>query len=144
MRMGTVREIWDRATDDLQTVVVDEKEAQMLAAEVDDLRPETDARTSVRLLPYFDTFLLGHKHKEHLVDEAHYKRVYRKAGWISQVVLVNGRVVGVWTQKTTGKRLTVTVEPFEPLDGGVRQAVEEQASDLGRFLDREAEVVFAS
>ncbi|MEE9268308.1 MAG: winged helix DNA-binding domain-containing protein [Thermoplasmata archaeon] len=144
MRMGAVRGIWDRAGDDLQTVVVDEKEAQMLATEVDDLRAEPDARTSVRLLPYFDTFLLGHKDKGHLVEEAHYKRVYRKAGWISQVVLVNGRVAGVWTQKARGRRLTVTVEPFEAFDGMVRQAVKEEAFDLGRFLGREAEIVFAS
>ena len=144
MRMGIVREIWDRVEDDLQTVAVDEKEAQMLTTEVDDLRAEPDAQTSVRLLPYFDTFLLGHKDKGHLVDEAHYKRVYRKAGWISQVVLVNGRVAGVWTQKARGKRLTIVAEPFEAFDGMVRQAVKEEAADLGRFLGREAEVVFAS
>ncbi|MCJ2555348.1 MAG: hypothetical protein LN410_04020 [Candidatus Thermoplasmatota archaeon] len=50
------------------------------AAKTDDLRAEPDARSSVRLLPHFDTFLLGPKDKGHLVGEAHYKRVYRKAG----------------------------------------------------------------
>ena len=144
MRMGIVREIWERAKDDLQTVMVDGKEAHLLATELDQIPAEGHAGTSVRLLPYFDVYLLGHKEKGHLVDPAYYKRVYRKAGWISQAILVNGRVIGVWTQKATGKRLTVTLEPFEPLDREVRQAVVEEAANLGRFLDREAEVVFAS
>ncbi len=144
MRMGIVREIWERAKDDLQTVMVDGKEAHLLATELDQIPAEGHAGTSVRLLPYFDVYLLGHKEKGHLVDPAYYKRVYRKAGWISQAILVNGRVIGVWTQKATGKRLTVTLEPFEPLDREVRQAVGEEAANLGRFLDREAEVVFAS
>ncbi|MFQ5920265.1 MAG: winged helix DNA-binding domain-containing protein [Thermoplasmata archaeon] len=143
MRMGIVREIWERAKDELQTVIVDGGEAQILARDVDEMREEDEEGASVRLLPYFDVYLLGHKGKEHLVDPAHYKRVYRKAGWISQVVLVNGRVAGIWTQKARATRLTVTVEAFEPLDGVVRQAVEEEAADLGRFLGEEAEVVFA-
>ena len=144
MRMGIVREIWERTKDDLQTVTVDGRAAHLLAAELDRIQVEGDAGTSVRLLPYFDVYLLGHKDKGHLVDPAHYKRVYRKAGWISQAILVNGRVVGVWTQKASGKRLKVAVEPFEPLDREVRRAVREEAADLGRFLDREAEVTFAS
>ncbi|MFQ5907921.1 MAG: winged helix DNA-binding domain-containing protein [Thermoplasmata archaeon] len=143
MRMGLVRKVWEEVGDDLQPVVVDGKEAYLLAEELEELQTQRDARTSVRLLPYFDVYLLGHKDKGHLVDPAHYKRVYRKAGWISQVVLVNGRVAGVWTQESRGKGLTVTVESFEPLDGEVQQAVEEDATDLGRFLGREAEVVFA-
>ncbi len=144
MRMKIVREIWERAKDDLQTVIVDGKEAHLLATELDQIPAGGDTGTSVRLLPYFDVYLLGHKDKGHLVDPAYYKRVYRKAGWISQAILVNGRVIGVWTQKATEKRLTVTLKPFEPLDREVRQAVREEAVNLGHFLDREAEVVFAS
>jgi hypothetical protein len=142
MRMGLIREIWKRARDDLRPVVADGKEAYLLAEELDELRAQRDAGTSVRLLPYFDVYLLGHKDKGHLVDPAHYKRVYRKAGWISQVVLVNGRIAGVWTQKSRGKGLIVTVEAFEPLNRETRQAVEEEAAGLGHFLGREAEVAF--
>ncbi|MCJ2555347.1 MAG: winged helix DNA-binding domain-containing protein [Candidatus Thermoplasmatota archaeon] len=60
------------------------------------------------------------------------------------MVLINGRVGGVWTQKARGERLTIMAEPFEAFDRVVRQAVKEEAADLGRFLGREAEVVFAS
>ncbi|MFQ5985919.1 MAG: winged helix DNA-binding domain-containing protein [Thermoplasmata archaeon] len=143
MRMGLIRGIWERAGDDLQAVMVDGKEAYLLATELDEFRTEPEAEPSIRLLPYFDVYLLGHKDKGHLVDPTHYKRVYRKAGWISQVVLVEGRVAGVWTQKGGRKRLTVRVEPFGSLDGAVRRVVKAEATDLGRFLGRETEIVFA-
>src|SRR3972149_1300519 len=89
----------------------------------------------VRLLPNFDVFLLGHRDKGHLVDAAHYKRVYRKAGWISAAVLVDGRVAGVWTPERKGRRLVVRVEPFAPLSRAVREGIEAEGGGGGRFLD---------
>ncbi len=56
----------------------------------------------LRLLPSFDPYLLGHVDKRHLVDNRHYKRVYRKAGWISPVVLLNGRVTGRGLMRVEG------------------------------------------
>jgi hypothetical protein len=143
MRMGIIREIWKRVEEDLETILVNGQEAQVLSSDLDELRA-ADIGTSVRLLPYFDAYLLGHKAKGHLVDPAHYKRVYRKAGWISQTVLLDGRVAGVWTQKVKRKRLRVTVEPFEPLDREARRGVKDEAADLGRFRGQEAEVLFSS
>ncbi|MDX1533992.1 MAG: winged helix DNA-binding domain-containing protein [Thermoplasmata archaeon] len=143
MRMGIVRETWDRIGDDLQTVLVEGQERTVLADEMNGLVAD-EPNPSARLLPYFDTYLLGHKDKGHLVDPAHYKRVYRKAGWISPTLLVDGRVAGIWSQKGKGKRLEVAVDPFEPLDAAVREAVEAEVADLGRFLGQEAELVFSS
>lgn len=92
-------------------------------------------RRIVRLLPNFDVFLLGHRDKGHLVNAAHYKRVYRKAGWLSPVVLVDGRVAGVWSRARRARRLDVRVEPFLKLPRDVHDAVESEASDLARFLE---------
>jgi DNA glycosylase AlkZ-like len=49
-----------------------------------------------RLLPAFDTYLLAHAAKGHLIEPHFYKRVYRAQGWLSPVVIVGGRVVAVW------------------------------------------------
>ena len=48
----------------------------------------------LRLLPSFDPYMLGHA--ENSVDARYYKRVYRNAGWISPVVLLNERVGNPW------------------------------------------------
>ena len=71
----------------------------------DDLGALASARMAVpvvRLLPSFDPYMLGHRDKGHLVAAAHYKRVYRSQGWLSPVVLVNGRAVGVWSYRRKG------------------------------------------
>src|SRR2546430_17624601 len=89
------------------------------------------------LFPYttlFRSFLLGVKDKSHLVDAAHYKRVYRPQGWLSPVLLVDGGVSGVWSHERKGVRLSVRITPFGKLSPMVRSRIREEADDLGRFF----------
>ena len=53
----------------------------------------------------FDTFLLAHATKHHLVEPRFYKRVYRNQGWLSPVVIVAGRIVAVWFLRAAGEDL---------------------------------------
>lgn len=99
---------------------------------------------AVRLLPSFDPYLLGHHNKGHLVSNAHYKRVFRKAGWLSPVVLVDGRAAGVWSHQHSGRTLRVTVEPFGDLPPPVREQIVAEVEELGRFLDLRALTAFRS
>ena len=87
-----------------------------------------------RLLPAFDTFLLAHAAKDHLIEPRFYKRVYRNQGWLSPVVLVSGRIVAVWFLEQRARAYTVDVRPFGPLDKRVRSGIEQEAHALGRFL----------
>ena len=96
----------------------------------------------VRLLPHFDVYLLGHRSKSHLVDDAHYKRVYRAAGWISPVVLINGRVAGVWSYKKRAGSVRITVEPFGRLTNRQRKAIESSAAHVAGFFDSSHELTF--
>ena len=92
-------------------------------------------RPLVRLLPYFDTFLLGHKEREHLVSMEHRPKVYRAQGWIAPVVLVDGRVAAVWEHAREGNRLHVRVTKFRPISRRIIAGIREEARDLGRFLE---------
>lgn len=94
----------------------------------------------LRLLPSFDPYLLAHADKDHLVDPRYYKRVYRNQGWISPVVLLNGRVIGVWSHERRDHRLLVQVELFEGSSKSVRSKIEEEAAGLGEFLDAPSQV----
>lgn len=82
--------------DQLATVDVDGTECLMMADDVDALartRPSRD----VRLLAGFDQYLLGAGTGDvRLVPAERRKAVSRTAGWISPVVVHQGRVVGVW------------------------------------------------
>jgi len=91
-------------------------------------------RPVIRLLPYFDTFLLGHKERDHLVAIENKPSVYRAQGWIAPVVLVNGRVVGVWEHTRSGDHLQVKVRKFTSLSRASVSGIQEEVRDLGRFL----------
>src|SRR5204862_951716 len=94
------------------------------------------------LLPAFDTFLLAHSTKDHLVEPRFYKRVYRNQGWLSPVVLVNGRIVAVWFLEERARAFTVDVQPFGALDAKVRRGLSAVAVALGSFLGARCHVEF--
>jgi uncharacterized protein YcaQ len=141
MAAKDVRSAWD-STSGIAEVAVDGQRAWMLREDLTQWSRK-EGRESVRLLPSFDTYLLGHRDKGHLVDAAHYKRVYRKAGWLSPVVLVDGRVAGVWTHRKKRGGWDVTIEPFRPLTRIEREGIASEVEDLGRFLGGTAEARYA-
>jgi uncharacterized protein YcaQ len=94
----------------------------------------------VRLLPAFDPWVLGATRVEGLLDPAHKPLVYRAQGWISPVVLVDGRISGVWKHTQRGRRLIVEVEPFVRLPKWARANVEAEAERLAGFLGAELTV----
>jgi hypothetical protein len=98
-----------------------------------------------RLLPGFDMWVIGaSRDAAALLDPAEKKRVYRNQGWISPVVLVNGRMDGVWKHERKGRRLVVTVEPFGKLPKWARSEVEVEAERVAAFLGGELEVDWAT
>lgn len=84
----------------------------------------------VRLLPHFDVYLLGHRAKESVLGKPHYKKVFRNAGWISPVILVDGRVLGTWESERKGGTLSIGLRPFRPLDRATRKVLDQEASRL--------------
>jgi hypothetical protein len=97
----------------------------------------------VRLLGPFDSFLLAHATKEHLVEPRHYKRVYRPQGWISLVVLRGASIVGVWFPKTSGRTTTLSVERFARQTPAMRKAIEREADAMAVFLGQPCVARFA-
>ena len=111
------------------------REAFILEEDFEELTGERERDgTTVRLLPGFDTFLLGHKDHDNIVGKENRRRVYRPQGWVSQVVLLDGRAAGVWTHSQRGNELEVRVEPFSRFSPSVERAVRGEAESYGRFL----------
>ena len=88
-----------------------------------------------RLLPGFDMWTIGAaRDAAALLDPAEKKRVYRDQGWISPVLLVDGRMDGVWKHERKGKRLVVAIEPFGKLPKWARAEAEADAERLAGFM----------
>jgi len=116
-------------------VQLDGKPAWMLAAGARELRGLPPPR-SVRLLPGFDHYVVAaSRHAERLLPGDLRSRVYRQAGWLSPVLLVNGLMQGVWRHEVKGSRVEVAIEPFVKAPLWVRRAAAQEAERLAAFLD---------
>jgi hypothetical protein len=115
----------------------EKKTGFLLREDLDVLNGSPVTTASIRLLPNFDSFLLAHREKDHLLAEKHYKRVYRNQGWISPVVLIGGAIAGVWSYKLQGKKLLVNIEPFGKLSKTQRVGIEQEAESLALFFGSE-------
>ena len=128
------REIWARQPTEIIPVDVEGWAAAVLREDLDELAQAEFERPLVRLLPYFDSFLLGHKQREHLVAKERQPEIYRAQGWIAPVVLVDGRAAAVWEYAREADRLRIMVKPFAPVSEPVSDGISVEAQDLGRFL----------
>jgi hypothetical protein len=128
------REIWAREQAAIARVDVEGWPAEVLREDLEVLDQAGFDPPQVRLLPYFDVFLLGHKQRDHLMASEHQPKVYRPQGWIAPVVLVEGRAAGVWESARQGDRLSLMVAAFEPLPAWAAEGVRGEARDLARFL----------
>ena len=75
--------------------------------------PRGRSEWPLRLLPQWDTLLMGHADKSWTVPmESERTSVWRKSAVVASVALARGRVVGTWAQKATRRKLTVTLTPL--------------------------------
>jgi hypothetical protein len=96
----------------------------------------TPLKTVGRLLPAFDTYLLGYRRRDLAVPLPLQRRLQRGGGWLHPAVVVNGRAVAAWSlPKSGGQNGRITVERFGPMSPAARAGIETEVDDIGRFLD---------
>lgn len=135
MYVRDAKPIWQSESEDLVHVDVEGWKASILRSDLLDLeRAELDEPV-VRMLPYFDSFLLGHKSHGNIVDQRNHKKIYRDQGWVSPVLLVDGRAQGTWSHDQKKGILNVRVTPFSRISTKVSSPIKEEASDLARFFE---------
>ncbi len=142
VQIPEARQIRDGLGEELVAIPIDGRRAWLLRRDHQALSTSHPSRRSLRLLPYFDAYLLAHAEKEPFLDPKHYKRVFRQAGWVSPVVLLNGKVIGVWSLTHRSSHSVMQVEPFRKLSKAVRVLIEKEAISLGSFLGKSIQVAF--
>ncbi|HEY7599717.1 MAG TPA: winged helix DNA-binding domain-containing protein [Candidatus Limnocylindrales bacterium] len=146
---------WGAAQVKLVRPTIEEIREQLVEVEVDGtpgLMPAMEAAAIARAAPLkgdevlllgaFDPLILGTGLRDRLIPTRHVKRVSRAAGWISPVVLIGGRVGGVWTHTAARTRIELTVEPFGRPSKATRSAIIAAAERIGAAHGMPASVVF--
>ena len=111
--MRESKEIWNSVVLEMVEISNEGQKGAILNQDLNEFVESSLDEDVVRLLPAFDSYVLAHAKKDHMVSSQHYKRVYRNQGWISPVVLINGRIAGIWSCARKGKALSLHAELFE-------------------------------
>lgn len=134
MTLTEARTIWEQEQHNFTPVNVEGWSAEVLREDLNVLTQSRLERPLIRLLPYFDTFLLGHKNRDHLVAREHQPSVFRAQGWIAPVVLVDGRVIATWEHTRKGDTLHVNISKLGSISPQIKIGIQEEALSLSRFL----------
>ena len=87
----------------------------------------------VRLLPAWDTYLMGYRDRAFLADADDWRTIMPGGGILRPTVLVDGAAVGIWRLRRARGALHVELEPFTELDAATLDAVEREVHDIARF-----------
>jgi hypothetical protein len=136
-RMAGVNRALNHIESEIAEIDVDGARGLILRGDAATLEAAS-AEHELRLLPGFDPFTNELPRRvDSVVGDAHHDRVHRTAGWVTPIVVIDGRVVGTW-QIENGKAGagTVVVQPFGRWRGGARKELVAEVDRIAEFLDR--------
>ena len=97
-------------------------------------RPGSDTPSPPRFLPEFDNLILSHADRTRIIDDDHRKVIASRNGMVPATVLVDGFVRGTWKTERARGKVTLMIEPFEPLAKEDRAALAAEGERLVRFV----------
>jgi hypothetical protein len=80
----------------------------------------------IRLLPAFDTYLLGYRTRDFIVPPPHARQIWPGGGIVRPTVVANGRALGTW--RRAGSRVEIERFPGAAIEAG------DEVADVRRFL----------
>ena len=86
----------------------------------------------VHLLPPFDEYTVGYQDRSAILDPAHAART--RNGIMSPVVVIEGRIAGVWSRAAKKGEVVVRIELFAPVARSLHRELERAAARYGAFL----------
>lgn len=136
------KKMFEALGDEVETVDVEGWKATALKSTIEAMT-NVQTHPSVRLLPMFDVYvLMQSRHYEPMLAKEHKDKVFRPAAWVSAIVLVDGKIAGVWEYETRKDRTFVKVGMFTPSAEKVRSEIEAEAQRLESFLGTNVAVEF--
>ena len=131
---------WEQIMDQTIQVEAAGQTAWILEAHKMWLEESFSSKSLVRLLPKFDTYLLGYANRDLVIDPGSASRIHPGGGIIRSVVTIDGRVAGKWELKRRKRTLEVVIEPFQDFSYDIKTGIEAEVADIGRFLGEETTI----
>jgi hypothetical protein len=129
-------ELFDALAGRLERVEVDGEPGWVIAGDTG--TPQRPHR-GVRLLPYFDAYVVAAQPRERLYPGAAATRALTPSGQAGNypVLLIDGVVGGVWHQRRSGRRLVIIAEPLRDLTAVQRRQLADEVELVGEVMQAE-------
>jgi hypothetical protein len=128
--LGGLREVFERLRPQLITFR-DERGRELFDVPGAPL-PDPETPAPPRFLPAFDNALLSHNDRTRIIPEEHRKMLSRDR--FMRGVLLDGFACASWKTEQRGGKLTLVIEPFEPLTEENRDVLVREGERLLGFL----------
>jgi hypothetical protein len=128
--LGGLREVFERLRPQLITFR-DERGRELFDVPGAPL-PDPETPAPPRFLPAFDNALLSHNDRTRIIPEEHRKMLSRDR--FMRGVLLDGFACASWKTEQRGGKLTLVIEPFEPLTEENRDVLAREGERLLGFL----------
>ena len=125
--------LFDHLAGDLEPVDLDGAPAWTAAG---DTATPQEPPPGIRMLPYFDAFVVASQPRQLLYPGAAATRVLTPSGQAGNypVLLVDGIVGGLWHQRRSGAKVAITVEPLHELTASQRRQLDDEVDLVGAVL----------
>jgi len=122
----------------LETVAPDLREMDALGTKAWQPKgraPRPVARDLLRLLPAYDTYLMGHRDRDFIAGPERWPELGPGGGILRPAITVGGAAVGSWRLRRRAGKLSAELLPFAELDAATRESIAAELSDVARFED---------
>lgn len=126
--------LFGRLAGDLDRVDLDGESVWVAAG---DTGTPAEPHRGIRLLPYFDPYVVAGQPRDRLYPGAAAARALIPSGQAGNypVLLVDGVVGGVWHQRRAGRELALTVEALAGLTAAQLRELDDEAALLGTVME---------
>lgn len=91
---------------------------------------------STWLLPAFDEYVIAYRDRSAIFDKHLSKLVISANGIFYPVLVINGKVKGLWKRTIQKDKIIVEINPFGPLNDRVRKEIAASAAEFGQFAGK--------
>ncbi|WP_224269168.1 winged helix DNA-binding domain-containing protein [Haloprofundus salinisoli] len=146
-----VKLAWGLVADETTEVVVDGRDAAMLTEDLEAYESAMESRAEstveaadrVRLLPGYDSLLLGYEKEARPIPRGYESQVWPGSGIIRPTLVADGEVTGTWRLDRARATTAVVVDPFERLAPELEAPLRDEVEAIGEFFDTDVELRFA-
>lgn len=94
--------------------------------------------SSVFLLPAFDEFTISYKNRSASLLLADHKKAISSNGLFRPLIVVNGKVTGLWKPVISKDKVVIETDFFKPHNKTLKLKLEKAAEKYGNFLGKKA------